>query len=148
MFYLFAIGALMLSDFSTASIGEHKNCNRCQVKLDLSVCYSVDGVNETMAPIECHAEPVCHKNFTISFIELKPYTTEIVVDLLRRCCGNDITVTQPLRTWTTVSEIPAPKISDSHFIFPVLGRINSKELFGYKFIPLIEAPNIYYICNR
>ena len=60
---------------------------------------------EKLPPVICHEESVCHKNFTVSFVELKPYNTEIVADLLRTCCGPDINVTQPFATLATVSQV-------------------------------------------
>ena len=38
--------------------------------------------------------------------------------------------------------------STAHFLFPVLGRSNVASMYGYRFIPLVEVPSVYYITKK
>ena len=127
-------------------LGTNIMCHKkCLLKLDLNICYSTDVVNFTN--IDCHEANVCHKQFNISYVKLEPYTFEIIVDLLRICCGNCVNVSN-VKTLSKLSEILPSAISLSHLVFPVLGRSDVLRLYGYHFIPLVETPNIFYITYK
>lgn len=118
---------------------------KCAVKLDLDVCYSTDiqKVNE----VSCYEYEICKRQFNISYVRLEPYSSDIVSDLLRLCCGTCVK-TKEINTFLKMSEITAPNISTADLVFPVLGRADINRFYGYHFIPLIETPNIYYITNK
>ena len=78
---------------------------------------------------------------------LEPYNSGIVADLLHTCCGACVNVST-VEILTKVSQVSSPATSNSHFVFPVLGRSDVLMLYGYRFIPLIEAPGAYYITNK
>ena len=91
------------------SSGSKKESGKCMYTIDLSLCRPK--VNETppqrRSP-ECHHHAVCQKNFKISFVNLEPYTSELVSDLVRGCCGQCANVTQ-VAVLTTLGEIPPVK---------------------------------------
>ena len=71
----------------------------------------------------------------------------IVADLLRTCCGPCVQ-SREINTLTKVSEITPAIMAHSHFVFPVLGRPDTEMLYNYRFIPLIETPNVHYITTK
>ena len=118
---------------------------KCMIKLDLEVCYSVDPVNVT--DVGCHKANVCQKQFNVTYVDLKPYSYDILADLLRTCCGACIKVSK-VNTLNNMYQVPPSITGTSHFVFPVLGRHDVLTLYGYRFIPLIETPKIYYITKK
>ena len=130
----------------------HGWCNRtedsprCAINMDLDVCFTTGPphiINES-----CNTATVCKKPFTITYMKVEPYTVEIIKDLLRVCCGPCVNVSN-IYNLKKVAQIKPPDVYDStDFVFPVLGRADEKFLFDYYFIPLIEAPSIYYITHK
>lgn len=119
--------------------------NTCQVKLDLSVCSLTNPENFTTG--ECHQGPICTKHFNIAYMTHKPYSAEILIDLLRMCCGNCLK-SSIISNFSKVSHITPELLNTSHFVFPVLGTHDSEYLYGYRFLPLIETPSVYYITYK
>ena len=122
---------------------------KCTVKLDVSACYSNQAKNASQSP-ECDVTKtpqVCWKRFNISYVELKPYSSEIVGDLVRTCCGCSVPYSE-VNTLTKVSDVSEAVMRESHFVFPVLGRALTTKRYGYHFMPLIETPNVYYITRE
>lgn len=125
---------------------------KCSIKLDLSVCYTVDEKDEKVEnaskPLnQCQDVDVCRKVFNITYIQLEPYSVDVVSDLLRTCCGPCIQYDR-VRTVKKISDASHEIRNTSHFLFPVLGRANTEKAYGYHFIPLIETRIVYYITHK
>ena len=123
--------------------------SKCRVIFDIGVCSSNSQNSSNAESSTCHRSlsglpDVCHKSYIIDFVQLEPYTPEIVIDALKTCCGSCLRYTSG-ETYTSISKISPRPNATSHFIFPALGRSTAKKLYGYYFIPLIEPPSIYYV---
>ena len=116
---------------------------KCRVKLDVSACYSIDPP-DTIPQTSCVEEKACQKTFNISYIEVGAYSPEIVTDILQTCCGT-CTRTLQVHTMTSPTQINQSVVDTSHFIFPVLGQQDTRRMYTMQFIPLIEAPHVYYV---
>ena len=46
-----------------------------------------------------------------------------------------------------MSHIDSSVMEKVDMVFPVLGKVGDRRLHGYHFIPLIEAPRVYYITH-
>lgn len=121
-----------------------KKYAKCNAKLDVSVCTSADQEAANATAKKCRDIPVCRKQFNITYVELEPYSTLLVSDLLSTCCGPCVNSTE-VHKLTKISQMSEAVMRESHFVFPVLGRPDMVSLYGYRFIPLIETPNVYYI---
>lgn len=132
--------------YSRANNAKQKKCMR---KLDVEICYTYFETQEvasiknvTKQPVnDCVGGDICSKLFQITHVDVKPYTYELVVDVLHTCCGQcmNFNLTKEI---DSMFHIPPPERIDTHFIFPVLGRPDIHSMFGYHFIPLIENPRI------
>ena len=80
-------------------------------------------------------------------MQLRPYSAEIVIDMVRTCCGS---CAQAKKTTTIqkVAQITPDLMKTSHFVFPILARADTGTVYGYPFIPLIVAPHVYYITTK
>ena len=57
--------------------------SQCDIKFDIGICYG--NRSPMIFDNQCHdVVPSCKKGFTITHINVEPYTTEIVQDLLVR----------------------------------------------------------------
>ena len=113
--------------------------------LDISVCDSTQ--KNTFTNNKCHEAKVCQKKFNISYLKLEPYSSAIVADLLYTCCGACVNVSE-VNVLTKVSQITPSIMNSSHFVFPVLARFNVLNMYGYRFIALVETPSAYYITHK
>lgn len=125
-------------------IAECTNQNmKCKTKLDVSTCTRQVDRNNSI----CNEAPFCRKQFNISYVHLDPYTWEVVADLVRTCCGPCTNITQT-NDLTQVSQLTPSLLTTSHFVFPILGRADSSNIYGLHFIPLIETSNIIFITRK
>ena len=131
--------------FITKSICCRSKPTKCMRTFDLTMCYSTE--SSSIKRVDCSEADVCKKEFYITYVKLEPYSSEIVADLLRTCCGGCINVTE-VNVLRKTSLIPSPFNITSHFVFPVLGRTHFLKLYGYHFIPLIKTPSVYYITQK
>ena len=126
-----------------------KNFEKCTVKLDmmLSQEYGYCETPSIETEIPCEDIKICQKHFRIVSFQIKPYSPELVADLINTCCGacakSNIT-----KNIVNISEITRNLMNDSDFVFPVLGRENAKSLYGYRFLPIMETPSIYYVVPK
>ena len=126
-----------------------KTFEKCTIKLDMTLSQEL-GYCDTPRPetdIPCEDIKVCQKHFKIVSIEKKPYSPELVTDLIKTCCGS-CAKSNFTQTIQKVSEITEDLMKESDFVFPVLGRQNAKSLYGYGFLPIMETPKIYYVIPR
>ena len=75
----------------------------------------------------CRKEEICKKTFNISHIVNKAYHPNILLDMLRTCCGPcaNVKVTSNLNK---LSEVTDMVLNTSDFVFPVLGRRHSAHV--------------------
>lgn len=133
-YFFFLVSTMLL--FSSSSTQ-----SKCMVKFDISVCSAKLQSHDIDA--KCHKEPICRKDFNASYVKIEPYSTMIVRDVLRTCCGKCAKVSV-VETFQNINQVPANTENASDFIFPILGRSSAQRLYGYYFIPLVEPPSIYY----
>ena len=92
---------------SVCSISESSpKTDKCMYTIDLSLCRPKENQPppKTRQP-QCDHYEVCKKNFKISFVNLEPYTSELVTDIVRGCCGMCANISQ-VDVLTTLGEIP------------------------------------------
>ena len=103
------------------------------------------GRDATQQKGKCSQTNTCKKNFTISMIDLPPYSTsEIFETILQRCCGPCTSITH-VKKYTNITEVQLNPPTSPNFILPFLGKFSSVELYSYHFIPFIDVPYAYYI---
>ena len=119
---------------------------KCRVKLDLSVC-SLKDPEHFRHTEECRGGAICSKTFSVAYMTHKPYSAEILIDLLRMCCG-DCVNSSVMSNFTKVSHITNDLMNTSHFVFPVLGKQDARYMYGQRFLPLFETPSVYYITYK
>ena len=94
---------------------------------------------------------ICKRGFNITFVRLEPLSHERFTTLIKQmfyhCCGSCVRTTI-VNNFTDVTAITPSSISSSHIIYPILGCMDAKSLFGYNFIPLWDAPGAYYITKE
>ena len=106
------------------------------------------GRNATHKNAECSQTQICQKNFTISIINLPPYSTSKIFEkIVKHCCGPCTNITNT-KNYTNITEVQLNPGSSSDFILPFLGRFSSVELYSYHFIPFIDVPYAYYISPK
>ena len=117
---------------------------KCSVHFDLRVS---NGVCNISTPSLCNSASICKKQFKMVYLEGKPFRPELIEDLLRTCCGPCVNTTE-VTILKTISEVSPTLMKNAHFVFPVLGRRDSVKLYGYRYIPIIDAPSVYYITHK
>ena len=94
----------------------------------------------------CKNETVCSREFVITYINIMPYykMKHLVETMFTFCCGT----CARLRTFQTLndtSKITTRALSSSDVVYPFLGPTTSQTLYGFNFVPMIQAPRAYYI---
>ena len=91
---------------------------------------------------------ICKKHFNIFFIDnVRPYSDpEILFEILHRCCGRcfNSSITH-LHNITTVTP---DVVNSSDFVYPFLASSGAVKLFGHYFIPVVQAPSLFYITAK
>ena len=93
----------------------------------------------------CHKYSKCH-HMDITLIQRQLYRTKvgnIFTKTIQECCDTcaSYSITNMIQR---VDEIDESILSSSDAIFPVLGYKSTTEMYGFYFIPVLEAPNAYY----
>ena len=97
---------------------------------------------------------ICGKTFNISIVKKEPFSLALLKPIemmLNACCGTcgeDIKRYNIINRYTTLSDVSVTSIRDSDIVFPILGRATTKTLYGYKYIPLLDAPSVYYFTRK
>ena len=121
---------------------------KCDIKLDLSICTAPPSNSSSNSSVECNTEaPQCLKQFNITHIDLKPFDPRILSSVVQMCCGYCTNV-RVVNTVGKISDVTKAVMNTSHFVFPVLGRQDTPMLYGYRFLPLIEPPHLFYITHK
>ena len=103
-----------------------------------------DSKNKT----ECPKTIQCTKEYTISYIDVPPYSTSRIFEgILQTCCKSCVNIST-VKLYTNISEVQLSHQSSSHFILPFLGSSTAQELYSYHFIPFTNVPNAYYITTN
>ena len=97
---------------------------------------------------ECPKTIQCTKKYTISYIDVPPYSTsQIFEGILQTCCQGCANISS-VKMYTNISEVKLSQQSSPHFILPFLGRSTAQELYSYHFIPFANVPHAYYITKN
>ena len=103
---------------------------------------------------------ICDKIFKISIVAKEPYSLSLLKPIemmLDACCGTcgkrnkvsgGIERYNIINRFTALPDISVTSIRDSDIVFPILGRASTNYLYGYKFIPLLDAPSVYYFTRK
>lgn len=116
---------------------------RCMYNFDIDVCTG----RSSMVKPECQNNTMCTQPFKITYVEVEPYDTNQITTILSQCCGKCVK-SETVRMIKSVSEITPEVTKTSNFIFPVLAREDTTELYGQYFVPLTEPPIMYYITKK
>lgn len=93
----------------------------------------------------CHGNNVCNKTFKISYVHIPPYSTaDLLIKIIKKCCGECSSITVD-NIFLNITEVSIAAFNTSDFILPFLARSSAIDLYGYKFIPLIDVPNAFYL---
>lgn len=137
--------SLLLLMLQVTIVAEEFNSgHKCKVIYDLSLCFTDDHHSMETNRYPCQDNPVCRKIFNISYIKMEPYHHLMLTHLLNPCCGDCVKISSE-KLYDNISEVALNHINSSHFIFPVLGMSGTTKIYGYHFIPYVEAPFVYYI---
>ena len=97
---------------------------------------------------KCVRNSICNKTFGVSVIQMEPISSELIPGLLNHllsvCCGT-CGNTYVKNTFTDPERVNILSISSSHFVYPILGVSNINSYFGFYYIPLIEAPDMFLV---
>ena len=95
------------------------NCfEQCSVHFDLRVN---NGICNITAPKVCNPAAICKKQFKMLHLHHKPFSPQLMEDLLRTCCGPCVNSTEVVSVGS-ISQVTPALMKDAHFVFPVLGR--------------------------
>ena len=104
--------------------------------------------NEEEKEEECSTSRVCNKPFTFTYIEKHPFVhalQTIFSNALRTCCGKCKSLENyPSRTVHS-QQFSRSLVNASSFVFPVLGYHNLNNMYGYRYVPILELSNGYFI---
>ena len=122
--------------------------SQCRATLSISQCPSLHhhhNSTSTNMKDHCKTDPICDHNFTISKFGNNAYGVQLVEGLLRTCCGACTKTIQKedLLEMGQLKEV----MENVDIVFPILGKVGDWELHGYYFIPLIEAPQAYFVTH-
>ena len=95
----------------------------------------------------CQLDDICRKTFQVSIVRMPPYSTYPIESILRKCCGN-CTKLGKVNYFSNLTEVTPLSISSSDFALLFLGSSSAVTLYGYYFIPVIYAPNVFYITQK
>lgn len=96
---------------------------------------------------ECPDNDICSKTFNISYVHMPPYSAYPIDVIIRKCCGNCTKVTH-VNAFANITEVTPSSINTSDFVLLFLGNTNAKTLYGYHFIPVVNAPSVFYITKK
>ena len=122
--------------------------SQCRVTLSISQCPSLHHHhNSTISTMKnhCNTNPICDHKFTISHFGNNAYGVQLVEQVLHTCCGACTKTIQKedlLEMWQ-LKEV----MENVDIVFPILGKVGDWKLHGYYFIPLIEAPQAYFVTH-
>ena len=127
-------------------------------------CVYVDHIGKQfdIEKIGCPQNNVCNetRTITIRYIELPNYFykemkneeyrreqisphQKPVHQLLRRCCGTCANISQ-LDVLNNIGELTPETMKDADFIYPVFSKASRERMYGYYYLPLIDAPDMMY----
>ena len=112
-------------------------------------CVHIDyrGKDTTKESSACPNTPVCLKSFNISSVHMPPYSLFPIESLLRKCCGNCTKFTR-INNFANITEVTPSSINTSDFVLLFLGNTYATTLYGYHFIPVVNAPSVFYITTK
>ena len=93
---------------------------------------------------------ICNREFTATVVDLMPFSMQMMHDIdrmLKGCCGGCATF-RPRNTIKYMSKVNSSAIMSSDIVFPILGRSSVESLYGYYFLPILDAPSAYYVTTR
>ena len=53
-----------------------------------------------------------------------------------------------LNTFVNFSVISMSSLKGSDFVYPFLAEANTDNVFGFHFIPMMDAPSVYYVTKK
>ena len=98
-----------------------------------------------------HAQKdICYTTFKATVIDIVPFSFEmmrIIKKMFRRCCGTCARLC-PKKTIENMSKMNSSAIISSDIIFPILAESSVESMYGYHFLPILDAPSAYYVTTR
>lgn len=111
-------------------------------------CMYIDYRGRTDNNQNCSRNKVCHRDFQLSSINIPPYSTaNILESMLQKCCGRCIKLNHT-NMFKNISEMSKELVEGSDFILPFVGKSSAKTLYGYHFIPIVDAPSVFYFTPK
>ena len=93
---------------------------------------------------------ICSRTFKATVIDIMPFSFEmmrIVNKMFRRCCGPCARLC-PSKTIEHMSKVNSSAIISSDIVFPILAGSSVESIYGYHFVPIMDAPISYYVTAR
>ena len=53
-----------------------------------------------------------------------------------------------INVFSNFSVISMESLKESDFVYPFLAEVNTEKIFGFHFIPMMDAPSVYYITKK
>ena len=144
-----SVSLLVLSAWISSTVNG-KAYSKCHVTLELKQCISQHhNINSSSITEKDRCEPdsICAHNFTISELDKKNvYGVNLVEQLLRTCCGSCVKFMKK-ENIDEIAQLSTPEMEKVDLAFPVLGKTGQNTYHGYYYIPIIEAPKVYYVTH-
>lgn len=120
---------------------------KCDVLHDRCVYIDYRGKKLNVSEIGCPKSSICRRTFNISYIQIPPYSGFPLPTTLQKCCGV-CTRFRLVNDFPDITKVTLSSIENSDFILPFLGSSTATRLHGYYYIPIISAPNVFYVTTK
>lgn len=125
--------------------------SRCTVMINdnFNSCESSEGKDRLNTNFEiptCRNNAICRRAFNISYIQLIPYydMKDLIGEMIDFCCGRCAAM-RVVHNFSHTYQTNMNVLSTSDFVFPVLGMTSSQQMYGFHFVPIVQAPDTLYI---
>ena len=120
----------------------------CEKELQKTCIYmEYHGKELNASDIGCPDNEICKRTFNISYIYLPPYDSgdmEWIETILKKCCGTCAKY-EKINNFLNITEVTPSSINSSDFIFPFLSSVTTTKLYGFYYLPYIDAPKALYV---
>ena len=107
-------------------------------------------LSEECKPRKLTNKDICNRKFIATVVDLIPfsiYMTHGIKKMLKDCCDGCAQYNTS-NTIKYMSRVKYAAIMSSDIVFPVISRSSVKSLYGYHFLPVLDAPTAYYITKK
>ena len=129
----------MHKDFSTCAMSKDKDKKRMYTKNN--------NINNNIKNNNNINKDICGRTFNVSYVRTMPYyhlRDDVINPMMSACCGACADI-ETNRTFEHVAQINQTSIQFTDFLFPFLASKSLQTVHGLHFVPLIDAPGLYFV---